>query len=279
METADFPHPQELEPEKLYQVPLQLLHPDPQQPRKYFCENALDELKQTIEAHGILQPLLFTCDAQGTLRLISGERRYRAAILAGLVSVPAIFKPQPSRELALIENIVRENLSVIEQAEAIQQLIDEKICRQKDLPSKLGKAKSTISEMLSLNRLPQDIRDECRTNPLVSRSILVEVAKKRTPATMRALYEKYKQRGLTRGELRKVSRPARQQRQPAAELQQSRLRLQHMIERLYELGFTDETERAQVEEQLQELKKYLESRLKRNRRELAGEKAQQLLFQ
>lgn len=245
----------------LYEIDLEVLAPDPHQPRKHFDENALEELRETISNHGVLQPVLFTLNEQGQPTLISGERRYRAAKLAGLSRIPAIFKNRPSLEIALIENIVRENLSPIEESEAIQRLLDEKVCRQKDLPEKLGKAKSTISEILSLNRLPDEIKNDCRHNNLVPRGILVEVAKKRKPQTMMALYNKYKARGLTRGEVRKVSRQARKT-SPGASLQNSITQMMRKIELAYELGFNTDEEKKLIESQLLELKKQIESHVR-----------------
>ncbi|MBN2643878.1 MAG: ParB/RepB/Spo0J family partition protein [Desulfuromonadaceae bacterium] len=252
-------------PDQLYQIPLNQLQPDPDQPRKHFSEEALEELTKTILEHGILQPVLFTCLSDGHLRLISGERRYRAALRAGLMHIPAIYKQQASHAIALIENIVRENLSPIEEAEAIQKLIDEKVCSQKDLPQKLGKAKSTISEILSLNRLPEDIKAECRTNNRIPRGILIEVAKKRKPSTMRTLYNRYKEKGLTRGEVRKVARKP-QDRSAAQDIEQAIAQLNRKIERIYERGFTTHEEQEQIESTLNELKKGIELRLKKGRK-------------
>lgn len=254
------------EQNKLYEIPLDDLRPDLNQPRKYFAPAALEELKETIRQHGVLQPVLFTVSTEKQLTLISGERRFRAARLAGLTTIPAIYKQQSNPEIAIIENIIRENLSPIEEAEAIQRLIDEKICCQKDLPARLGKAKSTISEMLSLNRLPEVIRDECRSNNLVPRGILVEVAKKRSQQKMLALYSKYKERGLTRGEMRKVTRKP-QTTTTGAALQIAIKQVIRKIDRIYEMGFDTQEEKQQVETYLHDLKKQLETRLRKSRQE------------
>ncbi len=250
------------EENKLYEIPLAILKTDPNQPRKYFAHNALTELKETIRAHGVLQPVLFTTSTDNDLILITGERRYRAAKLAGLITIPAIYKNHPSLEIAIIENIVRENLSPVEEAEAIQRLIDENICSQRDLPSKLGKAKSTISEILSLNRLPEDIKDECRSNNLTPRGILVEIAKKRKPQNMAILYQKYKERGLTRGEIRKVSRKASAT-APGVAINATIRQLNKKIDQIYKLGFNNEEEKKAVENQLHELHKQIELRLRK----------------
>ncbi|MDY0191375.1 MAG: ParB/RepB/Spo0J family partition protein [Desulfuromonas sp.] len=250
------------EENKLYEIPLAQLKSDPHQPRKHFADNALAELKKTIQNHGVLQPVLFTTSADKNLILISGERRYRAAKLAGLSTIPAIYKNQPSLEIAIIENIVRENLSPVEEAEAIQRLIDENICRQRDLPAKLGKAKSTISEILSLNRLPEEIKDECRSNNRVPRGILVEIAKKRKSQNMTTLYQKYKERGLTRGEVRKVSRKASAT-APGVAINATIRQLNKKIDQIYELGFDNDEEKRAVENQLHELYKQIELRLRK----------------
>ena len=246
---------------QLYEIPLTQLKTDPDQPRKYFSAGALDELCNTIKEHGVLQPILFTITDSNMLMLISGERRYRAAKMAGLATIPAIFKNRPSLEIAIIENIVRENLSPIEESEAIQRLLDEKVCRQRDLPNKLGKAKSTISEILSLNRLPTEIKDECRSNNLVPRGILVEIAKKRKNHTMLALYNKYKERGLTRGEIRKVARKPSTT-APSVAIQSTIKQLNRKIDHIYELGFSDDNEKQTVETQLHDLKKQIDIRLR-----------------
>lgn len=252
----------EYQEDNLYEIPLAQLHPDPNQPRKHFCPQALEELAETIRSHGVLQPILFTC-RDNKLIIISGERRFRAAQQVGLSSIPAIFKENPSLELAIIENIIRENLSPIEEAEAIQRLLDEKICRQKDLPHKLGKAKSTISEILSLQKLPDEIKDDCRSNNRVPRGILVEIARKRKPETMLALYHKYKERGLTRGEIRKVSRSVRPK-APGQAVQKAITELSRKIDQLYELGFENDEEKDQIEAQFVRLKKQLERCLRKN---------------
>ena len=263
--------------DQLYELDLSLLSPDPNQPRKHFDEKALEELKETICQHGVLQPVLFTLTDSGQHRLISGERRFRASKLAGLTHIPAIYKKQASLEVALIENIVRENLSPIEEAEAIQRLLDDKICRQKDLPQKLGKAKSTISEILSLNRLPDEIKNDCRSNNLVPRGILVEVAKKRKKHTMLSLYDKYKERGLTRGEVRKVSRQTRKT-SPGIALQKSIDQVMRKIELAYELGFNDDDEKQRIESQLLELKKQIDALVKQRGKTLSDAPQQTLEF-
>jgi ParB family transcriptional regulator, chromosome partitioning protein len=192
----------------LYELNIADLQPDPQQPRKYFDEQALAELKASIEKHGVLQPVLVRQGADGRLLLVSGERRFQASILAGCLAIPAVFTDGDPAELSIVENLLRENLTAIEEAEAIEKLRDLHDYALSDLSTVLGKSVSTLSEILSLNKLPAEVKDDCRNDPKAGRSILVLIAKQKTPAKMTALYNKYKESGLTVGEVRKkVAKP------------------------------------------------------------------------
>ena len=188
---------------KLYDLNIADLQPDPQQPRKYFDEQALAELKASIEKHGVLQPVLVRQDTDGRLLLVSGERRFQASLLAGCLTIPAVFTDGDPAELSIVENLLRENLTAIEEAEAIEKLRDLHDYALSDLSTVLGKSVSTLSEILSLNKLPAEVKDDCRNDPKAGRSILVLIAKQTTPKKMTALYKKYKESGLTVGEVRK----------------------------------------------------------------------------
>lgn len=188
---------------KLYDLNIADLQPDPQQPRKYFDEQALAELKTSIEKHGVLQPVLVRQDTDGRLLLVSGERRFQASLLAGCLTIPAVFTDGDPAELSIVENLLRENLTAIEEAEAIEKLRDLHDYALSDLSTVLGKSVSTLSEILSLNKLPAEVKDDCRNDPKAGRSILVLIAKQTTPKKMTALYKKYKDSGLTVGEVRK----------------------------------------------------------------------------
>ncbi len=188
---------------KLYDLNIADLQPDPQQPRKYFDEQALAELKASIEKHGVLQPVLVRQDTDGRLLLVSGERRFQASLLAGCLTIPAVFTDGDPAELSIVENLLRENLTAIEEAEAIEKLRELHDYALRDLSTVLGKSVSTLSEILSLNKLPAEVKDDCRNDPKAGRSILVLIAKQKTPKKMTALYKKYKESGLTVGEVRK----------------------------------------------------------------------------
>ena len=198
-------------PGTLYQLDMTLLTPDPEQPRKYLDSQALEELASSIRTHGVLQPILVREAGDGRLVIVSGERRYQAALLAGLAVIPALVTSGEPAEIAIIENLLRENLTAIEEAEAIERLRAVHDYGLAELSGVLGKSDSTISEILSLNRLPQEIKDDCRSNPKVVRSILCLIAREKTPERMVALYTRYKESGLTVGEIRKkaaVPKPA-----------------------------------------------------------------------
>jgi ParB family chromosome partitioning protein len=193
---------------KLYDLAITDLQPDLEQPRKYFDEQALAELKASIEKHGVLQPVLVRQGADGALLLVSGERRFQASKLAGLQTIPAVFTDGEPAEISIVENLLRENLTAIEEAEAIERLRVQHNYTLVDLGTALGKAESTMSEILSLNRLPAAVKDDCRNDPKTARGILVAIASQKTPEKMTALYAKYKESGLTRGEIRKkIAKP------------------------------------------------------------------------
>lgn len=196
---------------KLYELALDSLRPDPEQPRKYLDPQALAELQASIARHGVLQPILVRKGSGGSYIIVSGERRYQAGRLAGLATIPALLTDGNPAELAIIENLLRENLTAIEEAEAIERLRTLNDYQLGDLAAILGKSVSLLSEIISLNRLPAAVKDDCRQDPKTSRGVLVEIARQRDPEKMTALYRRCRENGLTRGELRKKSsRPVRQ---------------------------------------------------------------------
>jgi len=188
---------------KLYLLSMPCLSPDPEQPRKFFDEQALAELSASIVIHGVLQPILVREGVDGNFIIVSGERRYQAAKLAGMETIPAILIDGEPAEISIIENLLRENLTAIEEAEAIERLRALHDYGLSDLATALGKSDSTLSEILTLNKLPAEVKDDCRNDPKTARGILVAITRQKTPEKMLALYTKYKESGLTRGEIRK----------------------------------------------------------------------------
>jgi ParB family chromosome partitioning protein len=183
-------------PNQLYQVPLAEIQPDPAQPRKYIDPVALDEMTASVTQVGIIEPVVCRQDPSTLLVYsVAGDRRCAAARKAGLTTVPAIFIDGANYpEIALVENLLRQDLNPVEEAEALQRLMDIRACQQDQLAQVIGKAKSTISESLSLNRLPQAIRDECRKDPTVPKKVLIEIAKKKQERGMLTKFQQYRDR-------------------------------------------------------------------------------------
>ena len=190
---------------QLHLLELSRLLPDPEQPRKFFDEQALAELQASIASHGVLQPILVREGNEGMCYIVSGERRYQASKNAGLETIPAIVTDGEPAEIAIVENLLREDLTAIEEAEAIERLRSIHDYGLRELSVALGKAESTLSGIISLNRLPAAVKDDCRNDPKAVLGILMEIAKQKTPEKMLALYTKYKESGLTRGEIRKIA--------------------------------------------------------------------------
>lgn len=152
----------------ILQIPVGDIRPNPYQPRKSFDQQALDELATSIRNYGVFQPIIVKKSIKG-YDLIAGERRLRASKLAGLDTIPAIvkeFSDDEMREIALLENLQRENLTSIELAWAYKGIIDSLHIRQEDLAQKIGKSRSHVTNTLGLLRLPDDVQDMIRDNKI-----------------------------------------------------------------------------------------------------------------
>jgi len=148
-------------------IPLDEIEINPKQPRKDFDETALSELAASIRIHDIIQPLTVSKMANGKYRLIAGERRYRAAKIAGLKDIPVYVREANDTELlelALLENLQRENLNSIEIALSYKRLMDELDYTQEQVAERMGKERSTVTNYIRLLKLPPDIQIAVRTN-------------------------------------------------------------------------------------------------------------------
>ena len=146
---------------KVVKVPIELIFPNPYQPRKTFDDAALADLASSIRQYGVLQPLLVAPAEDGRYLLIAGERRLRASRLAELTEVPVIiseYSSQQIAEIALIENLQREDLHFLEEAEGYEQLMDEFHLTQEAMAARVGKKQSTIANKLRLLRLSGEVR-------------------------------------------------------------------------------------------------------------------------
>jgi|YNPBryantNP2012_1023418.scaffolds.fasta_scaffold00524_19 ParB family chromosome partitioning protein len=187
-------------------VPISEIRPNPDQPRQYFDPNSLAELAESIKEKGVLQPVIVRRGEDGGVILVAGERRVRAARLAGLERIPAVVTRGNQAEIALIENLQREDLRPIEEAEALQRMIEEYGYTHEGLAKVLGKARSTVTETLSLCRLPESIKEECRGKDTYPRRLLVEIAKLETEEEMLEVFRQVKEGKLDSESVRKISR-------------------------------------------------------------------------
>lgn len=147
--------------EEIVEIKLSELRSNPYQPRKNFDENALQELANSIKEHGVFQPIIAKKSIKG-YEIIAGERRVKASILAGKETIPAIirdFSDQDMMEIALLENLQRENLNALEEALAYKKLLEELGLTQEQLAKRLGKSRSHITNMLGLLTLPEEVKD------------------------------------------------------------------------------------------------------------------------
>lgn len=148
--------------EEIVKVKLSELRSNPYQPRKIFDEKALEELASSIKEHGVFQPIIIKKSIKG-YEIIAGERRVKASILAGLDEIPAIirdFDDTAMMEIALLENLQRENLNAIEESMAYKKLLETLALTQEELAKRLGKSRSHITNMLGLLSLPEEIQNQ-----------------------------------------------------------------------------------------------------------------------
>lgn len=148
--------------EEIMELKISELRPNPYQPRKVFKDESLEELANSIKEHGVFQPIIVKKSIKG-YEIVAGERRYRASKLAGLEKIPAIirqFTDEQMMEIALLENLQRENLSAIEEAEAYRSMIENLGLTQEALAKRVGKSRSHITNILGLLRLPKEVQKE-----------------------------------------------------------------------------------------------------------------------
>lgn len=239
-------------------VPISEIKPNPDQPRQYFDPGSLAELAESIREKGVLQPIIVRKAEDGGVVLVAGERRVRAARLAGLERIPAVVTGGNQAEIALIENLQREDLKPIEEAEALQRMVEEYGYTHEELARVLGKARSTVTETLSLCRLPEGIKGECRGTDKYSRRLLVEIAKLETEEEMLEVFRQVKEGRLDSESVRRFSRGRRGKGKPEDEGLVVVLR--RMRRKLESLSFdgVQGGQRAEVVDELRRLRGVLE---------------------
>ena len=167
------------------------VQPNPDQPRKHFAPDKLAELADSIKARGLLQPIIVRRVESG-YQLLAGERRFRAAQLAGLDKLPALIRTdEDPLEVALIENLQREDLSPLEEAEGLALLIERHGYSHREVAELLGKSRPYVSNTLALTRLPEAVKTDLRRDgPGVSRELLMGVARQEDPEAALALWRR-----------------------------------------------------------------------------------------
>jgi ParB family chromosome partitioning protein len=172
-------------------TPIEEFQPDPNQPRKYFDETALEELTESVKQYGVLQPIIYYVNETGQKIIVAGERRYQAAKNAGLKEIPAIsIDGNEADKVALVENLLREDLTPIEEAEALQNLKDKYKYTNEKLGKALGKATNTITEALTINKLSTQIKEDCKTKPDIPKKTLLQIARMKSEAKQINMYNR-----------------------------------------------------------------------------------------
>jgi ParB family chromosome partitioning protein len=187
-------------------IPINKIRPNPDQPRKFIGD--VTELSNSIREKGVLEPLLVRyIPREDTYYIISGERRYHASQAAGLHELPCIEKiadDAETLEIALIENLQRKDLTPFEEADGLQRLADHFEYTHDDIARKIGRARSSVTESMSLRVIPEEVRKACVESGLISKSLLLQVARQPSEKKMRELVNRISQGGMTRDEARKA---------------------------------------------------------------------------
>ncbi|HAC79641.1 MAG TPA: hypothetical protein DCG06_05045 [Deltaproteobacteria bacterium] len=174
-------------------IPIVDIRTNPKQPRQHFEEKALEDLAESIRKRGVLQPVIVRPEPDGGYTLIAGERRLRASQRAGVEQIPAMMSEDDLLEVALEENVQREDLSPLEEAEALSLLASERGLSHGDLAAVINKSRPYVSNTLALTRLPDDIKKEYfAMEAPASREIMISIARQSSEEAMRTLWTRVK---------------------------------------------------------------------------------------
>jgi ParB family chromosome partitioning protein len=226
-------------------IPIEDIEPNPDQPRQALGD--LSELTASVREKGILEPLLVR-KVGGRFEIIAGERRYRAAIEAGLGELPCIIRETSDSEmmeLALVENLQRKDLTPFEEADGLRVLAERYAYTHEAMAEKVGRSRSSITETLSLAAMPEDVRQVCRLADIQSKSVLLQIVRQGDRDKMVALVERLGRDGTTRVEARRLGRKEKE------EARRGRGRPRHFVFRFSPKGsdfsFNLQFKRPQVE--------------------------------
>jgi ParB family chromosome partitioning protein len=191
-------------------LPINQVEPNPEQPRVEIGD--LSELTQSIKEKGVLEPLLVKPTRGGNWMIIAGERRWRAANLAGLREVPCIeldIDEKSIAEIALIENLQRKDLTIWEEADGLAALSEKFGYTHEEIAKKISKSRTTVTESMTIAGLPSFVRERCRQSNISAKSILLEIARQFDEAAMTEFLDKIQNQNLSREEIRQTARPAK----------------------------------------------------------------------
>jgi ParB family transcriptional regulator, chromosome partitioning protein len=185
-------------------IPIEQIDPNPNQPRQVMGD--LSELMASIAEKGIIEPIIVR-QRGGRFQIVAGERRYQAAIQVGLREIPIVIREVDDNEIievALVENLQRKDLTAFEEAEALSSLAERCRYTHEDMAKRLGKSRTAITESLSLNAMPDEVKNLCRLADIHSKSLLLQIVRQGDPQKMVALVEKIsRDGGATREQVRK----------------------------------------------------------------------------
>lgn len=187
-------------------IPINKIDPNPRQARSELGN--IKELMASIKSKGILEPILVK-PKEGRYEIIAGERRYIAAKKIELKELPCIemdVEDNEAIELALIENLQRKDLDVFEEADGLKSLSDNYGYSHNQISEKIGKARSTVTEIINVGKIPLEIRNYCKENNILSRSVLIEIAKQKNKQAMYKLISEIVERDLKREDTRELSK-------------------------------------------------------------------------
>lgn len=189
-------------------IPIEHIDPNPNQPRQVMGD--LSELIASVKEQGLIEPIVVR-QRGSRFQIVAGERRYQAAVRAGIEELPVVIRDVDDvgiLEIALVENLQRKDLTAFEESEALHALCQKAGYTHEKLAQKLGKSRTVITESLSLNQMPDHIKQLCRLADISSKSLLLQVVRQSDPEKMAALVEQIsRQGGMTRQEVREQTRP------------------------------------------------------------------------
>ena len=192
-------------------IAIEKIEPNPDQPRKDTGD--LSSLMESVKEKGVLEPLLVHYDPQTDFyQIIAGERRFRAARAAGLQEIPCIEKDadeSETLEIALIENLLRKDLTPFEEADGIAVLAERFNYTHAQLSKKIGRSRSTVTELMSLRNIPDEIKNQCIETGVLSKSLLLQVARQPSKNKMHELAERFAHRLINRDQAREERQPKR----------------------------------------------------------------------